>query len=96
MMSAEHRRPFAAFMLLLVFACAIMANGLRDQVVRVFVAGAPRPLIDAVAPDIVLGQSLRDAPQAEQSAGDGAPGDEAGAVPADDQSSSGRAFRPGG
>ena len=56
MMTAEHRRPFAAFMLLLAFACAIMANGLRDQVVRVFVdSGAPRPLISAVVPDIVLG-----------------------------------------
>ena len=66
MMIAEHRRPFAAFLLLLAFACAIMANGLRDQVVRVFVeSGAPRPLISAVVPDILLGRSLRDAPQAE-------------------------------
>ena len=43
MMNAEHRRPFAAFVLLLAFACAVMAHGLRDQVVRVFVSsGAPQ------------------------------------------------------
>src|SRR4051812_4829382 len=63
MMSAEHRRPFAAFLLVFGFACVVMANGLRDQVVQVFVdSGAPRPLISAVVPDIVLGHSLRDAP----------------------------------
>lgn len=69
MMTAEHRRPFAAFMLLLAFACAVMANGLRDQVVKVFVSsGAPRPLISAVLPDIVLGQTLRNTPQPEPAA----------------------------
>jgi hypothetical protein len=63
MMSAEHRRPLAAFLLVFAFACAVMANGLREQVVRVIVdSGAPRPLISAVVPDIVLGHSLRDAP----------------------------------
>ena len=66
-MTAEHRRPFAAFLLVFAFACVIMANGLRDQVVEVFVElRAPRPLITAVLPDIVLGHSLRDAPPAPQ------------------------------
>ena len=62
-MNAEHRRPLAAFFLVLAFASVVMANGLRDQVVRVFVdSGAPRPLISAVVPDIVLGHSLHHAP----------------------------------
>src|SRR6478735_228755 len=62
MMSTEHRGPFAAFLLVFGLACVIMANGLRDQVVQVFVdSGAPRPLISAVVPDIVLGHSLSDA-----------------------------------
>ena len=52
MISAEHRRPLAAFLLVLGFAAVVMANGLRDQVVRVFVdSGAARPLISAVVPD---------------------------------------------
>src|SRR4051812_35007091 len=64
MMKAEHRRPLAAFVLVFAFACAVMANGLREQVVRVFVdAGAPRPLISAVVPDILLGHPLRAAPR---------------------------------
>jgi hypothetical protein len=63
MLNAEHRRPLAAFLLVLAFASVVMANGLRDQVVRVFVdSGAPRPLISAVVPDIVLGHALRHAP----------------------------------
>ena len=63
MLNAEHRRPLAAFFLVLAFASVVMANGLRDQVVRVFVdSGAPRPLISAVVPDIVLGHALRHAP----------------------------------
>jgi hypothetical protein len=63
MLNAEHRRPLAAFLLLLAFASVVMANGLRDQVVRVFVdSGAPRPLISAVVPDIVLGHALRHTP----------------------------------
>ena len=71
-MNAEHRRPFAAFLLVCAFGVAIMANGLRDQVVRVFVdSGAPRPLISAVVPDIVLGHSLRNAPAAPEPAAGG-------------------------
>src|SRR5689334_534224 len=63
MFSSEHRRPLAAFLLVFGFACVVLANGLREQVVRVFVdSGAPRPLISAVVPDIVLGHSLRNAP----------------------------------
>ncbi len=63
MMTAEHRRPFAAFLLVFGFACVVLVNGLREQVVRVFVdSGAPRPLISAVVPDIVLGHSLHHAP----------------------------------
>ena len=65
MMIAEHRKPFAAFLLLFGFALVVMANGLRDQVVRVLVdSGASRPLISAVVPDIVLGRSLQDLPAA--------------------------------
>ena len=97
MMTAEHRRPFAAFMLLLAFACAIMANGLRDRVVQVFVdSGAPRPLISAVVPDILLGRSLRDAPQAEPaeaSAGESA-GEAADAVSEVETSSSATLTEP--
>ena len=64
-MDAEHRRPFAAFLLVSAFAFAIMANGLREKVVEVIVdSGAPRPLISAVVPDILLGRSLSDAPEA--------------------------------
>lgn len=71
MMTAEHRRPFAAFVLVFAFACFVMANGLREQVVRVFVdSGAPRPLISAVVPDIVLGRSLHHAPPAPKPAAD--------------------------
>ena len=67
MMHAEHRRPFAALLLVFAAACMIMGNGLRTQVVEVLVgAGAPRPLIAAIAPDMVLGQSLINAPQAPQ------------------------------
>jgi hypothetical protein len=63
-MTAEHRRPFAAFLLLLGFAVVVMGNGLREQVVRVLVdSGAPRPLFSAVVPDIVLGHALQDAPE---------------------------------
>ena len=49
-MSAEHRRPFAAFLLVSAFACAIMANGLASRSSRCFVeAREPRaPLISAV------------------------------------------------
>jgi hypothetical protein len=64
MMSAEHRKPFAAFLVIFAAACMILGNGLRHQVINVLVgAGAPRELIAAIAPDVVLGQSLNDAPQ---------------------------------
>src|SRR4051794_40754656 len=80
MLNAEHRRPFAAFLLVLAFASVVMANGLREQVVRVFVdSGGPRPLISAVVPDIVLGHSLRHAP-------DKAPASAAAEVPASTES----------
>jgi hypothetical protein len=65
MMTAEHRRPLAAFCVVFAVACLIMANGLRTQVVDVLIgAGAPPELITAIAPDMVLGQSLRDVPAA--------------------------------
>ena len=78
MMNAEHRRPFAAFLLLFGFAGVVMANGLREEVVRVFVdSGAPRPLISAVVPDIVLGRS-----PAEPAAGSATPAAATAEVPA--------------
>ena len=44
-----------------------MGNGLRTQVVEVLIgAGAPRELIIAIAPDMVLGYSLNNAPAAPQ------------------------------
>ncbi len=63
MMSAEHRRPLAAFFVVFTLACLIMANGLRTQVGQVLIgAGAPREVVSAIAPDMVLGQSLRNVP----------------------------------
>jgi len=63
MMTAEHRKPLVAFFLVFAAACLIMGNGMRSQVVEVLIgAGAPRELIAAVSPDIVLGQSLTSAP----------------------------------
>ncbi len=63
MMTAEHRRPFAAFLLVFAGACLIMGNGLRTQVVDILIgSGAPNELITAIAPDMVLGQSLKDVP----------------------------------
>jgi hypothetical protein len=65
MMTAEHRRPFAAFVLVTVLACLIVLNGLRAQVAEVFVgAQAPREIGTVLAPDVVLGQTLADAPPA--------------------------------
>lgn len=65
-MSAEHRRPFAAFVVVFAAACLIMGNGLRSQVADVLVgAGAPPALVTAIAPDVLLGQSLDSAPQAQ-------------------------------
>ncbi len=63
MLSAEHRRPFAAFLLVCAAAAVIIGTGMRTQVVdRMVEAGAPRALVGAVAPDMVLGGSLRSAP----------------------------------
>jgi hypothetical protein len=60
MLSAEHRRPLAAFFLVLAVAAFIMTNGMRTQIVRQLIsAGAPPSVIGALAPDMVLGQSLR-------------------------------------
>lgn len=60
MLSAEHRRPLAAFFLVLAVAALIMTNGMRTQIVRQLIsAGAPKSVIGALAPDMVLGQSLR-------------------------------------
>ena len=62
-MTAEHRRPLAAFLLVFAAACLIVGNGLRTQVVEVLIgAGAPRELIIAIAPDMVLGYTLNNAP----------------------------------
>ncbi len=62
-MTAEHRRPLAAFLLVFAGACLIMGNGLRTQVVDILIgSGAPTELITAIAPDMVLGQSLKDVP----------------------------------
>lgn len=67
MLTAEHQRPLAAFFLVFAVACLIMANGLRTQVVDVLIgSGAPRQLITAIAPDMVLGQSLRNTPAKPQ------------------------------
>jgi len=62
MMTAEHRRPLAAFLLVFAGACLIMGNGLRTQVVDILIgSGAPSGLITAIAPDMVLGHSLKGA-----------------------------------
>ena len=63
MLTAEHRRPLAAFLLVFAVACVVMGNGLRKQVVEVLISsGAPHDLISAIAPDLVLGQALKDVP----------------------------------
>ena len=65
MISAEHRRPLAAFLLVFAAACLILGQGLRDRVVDVFVgSGAPRTVVGAIAPDLVLNPSLDQAPKA--------------------------------
>jgi hypothetical protein len=67
MMTTEHRKPFAAFLVVFAVACLIMVNGLQTQVVRVFVGGqAPQQATGAPAPDLLLGQSLRRAPGSPQ------------------------------
>ncbi len=66
MMTAEHRKPLVAFFLVFAAACLIMGNGMRTQVVEVLIrAGAPRELITAVSPDMVLGESLTSAPTSQ-------------------------------
>ncbi|MCW2848834.1 MAG: hypothetical protein JWR90_2808 [Marmoricola sp.] len=65
MISAEHRRPLAAFLMVFAAACLILGQGLRDRVVEVFVgSGAPRTVVGAIAPDTVLHPSLDQAPKA--------------------------------
>src|SRR5680860_1451088 len=65
MREAEHRRPLAAFLMVFAAACLIMGNGLRTHVVDVLVgSGAPRQLFAAIAPDMILGQSLSNARRA--------------------------------
>jgi hypothetical protein len=71
MLTAEHQKPLVGFMLVFAVACLIMVNGLRTQVVDVLIgSGAPRQLITAIAPDMVLGQSLRNVPAAPQPTGE--------------------------
>ena len=60
MMTAEHRRPLAAFVVVLVAACLILVNGLKIPVVDVLVGGRAPEV--ARAPDLVLGQSLLGVP----------------------------------
>jgi len=55
-----------AFLLVFAAACLIMGNGMRTKVVEVLLnAGAPRELITAVSPDMVLGESLSSAPRSQ-------------------------------
>jgi hypothetical protein len=69
MMAAEHRRPFAAFLMVFAVACVIIGNGLRTQVVEVLIdSGAPQEVITAVAPDMLLGEALRRAPKSRPAA----------------------------
>jgi hypothetical protein len=66
MTTAEHRKPLVAFLLVFAAACLIMGNGMRSRVVEVLIdAGAPRALITAVSPDMVLGESLSSAPTSQ-------------------------------
>jgi hypothetical protein len=66
MMTAEHRRPLAAFLMVFAVACVIIGNGLRTQVVEVLIgSGAPQEVITAVAPDMLLGEALRRAPKSQ-------------------------------
>jgi hypothetical protein len=63
MISAEHRKPLAALLVVFAAACLILANGLRADVAHVLVgSGPPREVTSAVVPDMVLGQSLHHAP----------------------------------
>lgn len=63
-MSAEQRKPLAAFVMVFAAACLIMGQGLRTHVLDVLVSsGAPRQLIAAIAPDMVLGQALERKPR---------------------------------
>ena len=68
MFDAEHRRPFAAFLLVCAAGFLITGFGLRTQVVQVLVDnGAPAALVGVVAPDVILGETLssKPAPPAE-------------------------------
>ncbi len=68
MFAAEHRRPFAAFLLVCAAGFLITGFGLRTQVVQVLVDnGAPAALVGVVAPDVILGETLssKPAPPAE-------------------------------
>lgn len=63
MFAAEHRRPFAAFLLVCAAGFLITAFGLRSQVVQVLVDnGAPAALVGVVAPDVMLGERLNSKP----------------------------------
>ncbi len=79
MLAAEHRRPFAAFLLVCAAGFLITGFGLRTQVVQVLVDnGAPAALVGVVAPDVILGEMLRSkpAPPAEASPSASAQGPE--------------------
>lgn len=59
MFSHEHRRPLYAFGVVALVAVMVLGNGIRAQAVDALVAaGAPQPLIGAIAPDMVLGETL--------------------------------------
>ena len=59
MISNEHKKAFMAFVVVAGVAALIMANGLRAQAVEVLIeVRAPRPLISALAPDMVLGRTF--------------------------------------
>ena len=76
MLAAEHRRPFAAFLLVCAAGFLITGFGLRTQVVQVLVDnGAPAALVGVVAPDVMLGETLssKPAPPAEAAPSASAP-----------------------
>ncbi len=64
MLAAEHRRPFAAFLVVCAAGFLITGLGLRTQVVQVLVNnGAPAALVGVVAPDVMLGETLSSKPE---------------------------------
>ena len=59
MINNEHKSVFVAFVLVVGVAALILVNGLREQAVGVLIeVRAPRPLISALAPDMVLGRTF--------------------------------------